>query len=150
MAAVGVSVWQAIKARHMTSEFSESKYIGLTVFSMAQGFVTGIPVAAVVKDIPKGACGGCPNSSVAMSCVTLIVHPVLTVLWPAPCLLRSLLLGLNISPIYLVHGYPDADILAQNCNATKVCGSKQGRAKETHEFGNNGGTERILAGLSGW
>ena len=79
MAAVGVSVWQAIKARHMTSEFSESKYIGLTVFSMAQGFVTGIPVAAVVKDIPKGACVGCPNSSVAMLCVTFIVNPILIV-----------------------------------------------------------------------
>eukprot|EP00977_Amphora_coffeiformis_P002856 scaffold537_cov175-Amphora_coffeaeformis.AAC.3 len=53
-ALVVVAVWQAIKARNIKSEFSESKYIGLSVFSMAQAFLTGIPIITVVKNIPKG------------------------------------------------------------------------------------------------
>jgi hypothetical protein len=76
MVAVGVSVWQAVKARHMTSEFSESKYIALTVFSMAQGFVTGIPVAAVVKDIPVGRYPGRPMTETNLGpiLIFLLLH----------------------------------------------------------------------------
>ena len=51
---VCVAVWQAIKARNIKSEFSESKYIGLSVFSMAQAFLSGIPIVAVVRDSPQG------------------------------------------------------------------------------------------------
>jgi len=52
-AVVSIAVWQAIRARNIKSEFSESKYIGLSVFSMAQAFLTGIPIVAVVRDIPQ-------------------------------------------------------------------------------------------------
>ena len=53
-AVVCIAVWQAIRARNIKSEFSESKYIGLSVFSMGQAFLTGIPIVAVVRDIPQG------------------------------------------------------------------------------------------------
>ena len=50
---VAIACWQAIQARNIKSEFSESKYIGLTVASLFQAFLTGIPVAAVVRDNPR-------------------------------------------------------------------------------------------------
>jgi hypothetical protein len=52
-AVVAFACHQAIQARDIKSEFSESKYIGLSVFSMFQGFLTGIPIVAVVRDIPR-------------------------------------------------------------------------------------------------
>lgn len=48
-----IACWQAAHARNIQSEFAEAKYIGLTVFSLAQAFVTGIPIVVVVKDIPE-------------------------------------------------------------------------------------------------
>lgn len=48
-----ISAWQAWEARDIESEFSEGKYIGLSIFSMCQAFMTGIPIIAVVKDIPE-------------------------------------------------------------------------------------------------
>jgi 7 transmembrane sweet-taste receptor of 3 GCPR len=48
-----IAGWQAWQARDIQDEFSEGKYIGLSIFSMCQGFMTGIPVIAIVKDIPE-------------------------------------------------------------------------------------------------
>ena len=48
-----MSCWQAVRARHLKSEFSESTYIGLTVASLCQGFLTGIPVVVVVREMPR-------------------------------------------------------------------------------------------------
>ena len=48
-----IACWQAWKARNIKTEFSESKYIGLAVFSMTQAFLTGIPIVAIVRDIPE-------------------------------------------------------------------------------------------------
>ena len=49
-----VSCLQAWEARDIKSEFAESKWIGLAVFSMSQGFLTGIPiVVAVAQEDPK-------------------------------------------------------------------------------------------------
>lgn len=45
--------WQALQARDIRSEFSESKYIGLTVGSLFQAFLTGIPAVVVVRDLPQ-------------------------------------------------------------------------------------------------
>jgi len=50
---VAIACWQAVQARNITSEFSESLYIGLSVFSLFQAFLTGIPVTVVVKDMPE-------------------------------------------------------------------------------------------------
>mmetsp|Transcript_30664 Transcript_30664/g.64052 ORF Transcript_30664/g.64052 Transcript_30664/m.64052 type:complete len:796 (-) Transcript_30664:641-3028(-) len=50
---VVISCWQALEAKDIQSEFSESKYIGLAVASLFQGFLTGIPVIVVVRDEPK-------------------------------------------------------------------------------------------------
>ena len=44
---------QAFEARDIKSEFAEAKYIGITIFSLAQAFITGIPMVAIVKDIPE-------------------------------------------------------------------------------------------------
>jgi hypothetical protein len=49
-----VSCYQAWEARDIKSEFAESKWIGLAVFSMSQGFLTGIPIVlAVAKEQPE-------------------------------------------------------------------------------------------------
>jgi hypothetical protein len=48
-----IAAWQAWRAKDIESEFSEAKYIGLSIFSMCQAFLTGIPIVAVVKDIPE-------------------------------------------------------------------------------------------------
>lgn len=48
-----IAGWQAWQAREIEDEFSEGKYIGLSIFSMCQAFMTGIPIVAVVKDIPE-------------------------------------------------------------------------------------------------
>ena len=51
--AVALACWQAFQARDIESEFSEAKYIGLTMASLFQAFLTGIPVVVVVRDIPR-------------------------------------------------------------------------------------------------
>lgn len=48
-----IACYQAFEARDIKSEFAEAKYIGLSIFSMCQGFLTGIPIVAVAKDIPE-------------------------------------------------------------------------------------------------
>eukprot|EP00529_Nitzschia_sp_RCC80_P004246 CAMPEP_0113468774 /NCGR_PEP_ID=MMETSP0014_2-20120614/15537_1 /TAXON_ID=2857 /ORGANISM="Nitzschia sp." /LENGTH=918 /DNA_ID=CAMNT_0000361191 /DNA_START=255 /DNA_END=3008 /DNA_ORIENTATION=- /assembly_acc=CAM_ASM_000159 len=48
-----IACWQAVSARHIKSEFSESKYIGLAVASMCQAFLTGIPIVAMVRNTPE-------------------------------------------------------------------------------------------------
>jgi hypothetical protein len=48
-----VAAWQAWQARDIQDEFSEGKYIGLSIFSLCQAFMTGVPILAVVKDIPE-------------------------------------------------------------------------------------------------
>jgi hypothetical protein len=50
---LAIACWQAVEARNIESEFSEAKFIGLAVFSMSQAFLTGIPIVAVVRDIPE-------------------------------------------------------------------------------------------------
>ena len=51
--AVGIACRQAYQARDIMSEFSEAKYIGLTVFSLFQAFLMGIPVVAIVRNMPE-------------------------------------------------------------------------------------------------
>jgi 7 transmembrane sweet-taste receptor of 3 GCPR len=53
VSAVAIAAWQAYRARDIEDEFSESKYIGLAIYSMLQAFLTGVPVIAVVKDSPQ-------------------------------------------------------------------------------------------------
>lgn len=48
-----IACWHAYQARNIEIEFSEAKFIGLTMFSLCQGFMTGIPVVAVVRDTPQ-------------------------------------------------------------------------------------------------
>ena len=50
---LAIAFWQAYEARGIQSEFAEANYISLSVFSLTQGFLTGIPIVAVVKDIPE-------------------------------------------------------------------------------------------------
>lgn len=45
--------WHAYQARNIESEFSEAKFIGMTMFSFGQGFLTGIRIVAVVRDTPQ-------------------------------------------------------------------------------------------------
>lgn len=51
--AVAIAIWQAHRARNITSVFSEGAYISLSVNSVFQAFLTGIPVIVVVKDMPE-------------------------------------------------------------------------------------------------
>mmetsp|Transcript_38979 Transcript_38979/g.94249 ORF Transcript_38979/g.94249 Transcript_38979/m.94249 type:complete len:675 (+) Transcript_38979:2169-4193(+) len=50
---LGIACWQAYEARDISSEFAEAKYIATTVFSLAQGFITGLPIVAVTTDHPE-------------------------------------------------------------------------------------------------
>lgn len=50
---LAVACWQAFQARDIQSEFAEAKYIAMAVFSMTQGLLTGLPIAAVAKDTPE-------------------------------------------------------------------------------------------------
>jgi len=49
---VASACWQAFEARDISSRFSESKSIGMSLASILQTFLTGIPVVAVVRDMP--------------------------------------------------------------------------------------------------
>jgi ornithine cyclodeaminase len=53
LSCVAIACWQAYEARSIKSEFAETKYIGLAMFSLFQAFLTGIPVVSVVKDLPQ-------------------------------------------------------------------------------------------------
>lgn len=50
---LAVACWQAYEARDIKSEFAEAKYIAMTVFSLTQGFLTGLPIVAVARGTPK-------------------------------------------------------------------------------------------------
>ena len=50
---LAIACWQAYEARDIKSEFAEAKYIAMTVFSLTQGFLTGLPIVAVASDTPK-------------------------------------------------------------------------------------------------
>lgn len=50
---LGIACWQAFLTRDVMSEFSESKYIGFTLSSIFQTFLSGIPLVFVVRDIPE-------------------------------------------------------------------------------------------------
>jgi hypothetical protein len=52
-AVLAIACWQAFEARNLESEFAESKYIGFSVASLFQAFLTGLPIVAVVKDEPR-------------------------------------------------------------------------------------------------
>ena len=53
LSVVAVASFQAYRARNIENEFSESKYIGMAISFLFQGFVTGIPVVVVVRDMPQ-------------------------------------------------------------------------------------------------
>jgi hypothetical protein len=50
---VAIAAWQAYRTRAIDDEFSEAKYIGLAICTMLQAFLTGIPIIAVVNDMPQ-------------------------------------------------------------------------------------------------
>ena len=52
-AVVAIACWQAFEGRKIESEFAESKYIMLSVASLIQAFLTGVPIAVIVMDDPE-------------------------------------------------------------------------------------------------
>lgn len=50
---LAVACWQAYEARDIKSEFAEAKYIAMTVFSLTQAFLTGLPIVAVARETPR-------------------------------------------------------------------------------------------------
>ena len=53
--AVAIASFQAYRARNIESLFSESRCIGLALYFLFQGVVTGIPVVVIVKDMPQAS-----------------------------------------------------------------------------------------------
>ena len=45
--------WQAFRSHHYQTKYDEATYIRLTVASLCQAFLTGIPIALVVRDMPR-------------------------------------------------------------------------------------------------
>lgn len=50
---LGIANWQAYRARNIKSEFSEAHYIGITMASLLQATLIGVPLLALVKDLPQ-------------------------------------------------------------------------------------------------
>ena len=50
---LAVACWQAYEARDIKSEFAEAKYIAMAVFSLTQGFLTGLPIVVVARENPE-------------------------------------------------------------------------------------------------
>eukprot|EP00978_Attheya_sp_CCMP212_P029574 scaffold105445_cov43-Attheya_sp.AAC.1 len=48
-----VAFWQSFRARSITSEFSETRYINLVMMSLSQAFLTGLPILFLVREQPK-------------------------------------------------------------------------------------------------
>ena len=49
---LAIACWQAFVTRDIPSYFSESRSIGLSLASILQTFLTGVPVVVVVRDMP--------------------------------------------------------------------------------------------------
>lgn len=47
-----IASFQAYKARDIHTEFSEATYIGLAMFTLCQAYLSGVPIVAVVRNIP--------------------------------------------------------------------------------------------------
>lgn len=45
--------WIAYKARGIEEEFAESKYVGISMMSMLQAFVSGIPILLITRESPQ-------------------------------------------------------------------------------------------------
>jgi len=50
--ALCLACWQAFRARDIDSNFSETRFIGFSLASILQTFLSGIPIIAVVRDLP--------------------------------------------------------------------------------------------------
>lgn len=50
---IAIACFQAIRARGIEAEFSEATYIGLSMFTLCQACLSGIPIVVVVRNIPK-------------------------------------------------------------------------------------------------
>lgn len=50
---LGKANWQAYQARDIKSEFSEAHYIGVTMASMLQATLIGVPLLILVRDMPQ-------------------------------------------------------------------------------------------------
>lgn len=53
LSAVIIANWQAYEARHIRSEFSESKYIALSMVCVLQAVLTGIPILLLTTELPQ-------------------------------------------------------------------------------------------------
>ena len=51
--AILITLWQAYEARHITTDLSESKYIGLAVVAIFEASFIGVPVIYIVNDQPN-------------------------------------------------------------------------------------------------
>jgi len=47
-----LACYQAFKARNIQTEFSEATYIGLSIYTLVQAFLSGIPIVIIVREIP--------------------------------------------------------------------------------------------------
>lgn len=50
---LAVACWQAFLARDIDSNLSETRFIGFSLASILQTFLSGIPIIAVVRDLPE-------------------------------------------------------------------------------------------------
>ena len=51
--AILITLWQAYEARHITTDLSESKYIGLAVVAIFEATFIGVPVIYIVNEQPN-------------------------------------------------------------------------------------------------
>jgi gamma-aminobutyric acid type B receptor len=110
--AVIIACCQAYQARGIKSEFSEAKYIGLTVFSLFQAFMMGVPVVAVVRDMPEA------------------FYLVLTIMIFLLCM--AVLLLIYLPKMFLQHKYAKMTVSEQR-RALQACLNRSSVTKSVQE-----------------
>ena len=74
LGAVIIANWQAYEARHIRSEFSESKYIALSMVCVLQAVLTGIPMLFLTPELPRvHYVVACMTISVCCLSVTMLI-----------------------------------------------------------------------------
>jgi len=100
--------WQAFKARNISTEFSESTYLGIAVFSWMQLSVVGVPVLFLMEDSNVTARYGLVVGLLLAICMSMLLFIFLPILYmsrrsgPKRSAIR--VSGLNLSSLEFIGG----------------------------------------------
>ena len=106
--------WQAFKARNISTEFSESTYLGIAVFSWTQLCVVGVPVLFLVEDSNVTARYGLVVGLLLAVCMSMLLFIFLPILYMSsrsgPKRNNLHVSGLNISSLEMAGGLHESSM----------------------------------------